>query len=371
VAKESVKVGVIGCGNICGIYLSVSKRFEVFDVVAFADLDVERAKARAAEHGSARACTVDELLRDPEIRIVVNLTIPSAHYEIAMAALEAGKSVYGEKPLATNRTEGRKLLETAKSKGLLVGGAPDTFLGGAHQTCRRLIDDGVIGEPVAAAAFIMGGGMEMWHPDPQFYYQKGAGPMLDMGPYYLTALVNMVGPVKRATGSSRISFPERLITSQPKHGQKIRVTTPTHIAGVMDFASGAIGTITASFDVMGGARLPCIEVYGTEGTLAVPDPNAFGGTPVVHRQGQEGWREVPFTHTSNLDNSRGVGVADMAYALLSGRPHRCSGELTYHVLDVLLAFNEASDAGTHVDVRSSCERPAPLPVGLAEGVLDE
>ena len=370
-ATDKVKVGIIGCGNISGMYLSVSKRFEVFDVVALADLDIERAKAKAAEHGSARACTVEELLRDPEIRIVVNLTIPAVHYEVAMAALEAGKNVHNEKPLAIERADAGKLLDTAKSKGLLVGGAPDTFLGGAHQTCRKLIDDGVIGEPVAAAAFIMGSGMEAWHPDPDFFYQKGGGPMLDVGPYYVTALVNMVGPVKRVTGSARISFPERLITSQPKHGRKIKVTTPTHIAGVMDFASGAIGTISASFDVMGGARLPCIEVYGSEGTLSVPDPNCFGGTPVVHRHDQEGWNEVPFSHTANLNNSRGVGVADMAYALLSGRPHRCSGELAYHVLDVMLAFNEASDTGAHVEIGSSCERPAPLPVGLAEGVLDK
>jgi len=260
------------------------------------------------------------------------------------------------------------MLALANKKGLRVGGAPDTFLGGGHQTCRKLIDDGWIGQPIAAIAFMVCHGHESWHPDPDFYYQLGGGPMFDMGPYYLTALVNMLGPVKRVTGSARVTFPERLITSQPKYGTKIKVNTPTHIAGVMDFASGAVGTVIMSFDVW-THHLPCIEVYGTEGSLMVPDPNGFGGVPQIFRPGSEGWSGVPLTHIY-AENSRGLGVADMACGLRSGRPHRANGELTYHVLDVMHAFHDASKENRHIEVKSTCERPAPLPLGLKSGSLD-
>lgn len=365
--SEKVKVGIIGCGNISGAYLPTDSRFDWVEIAACADLIREKAEEKAAEHGSARACSVEELLADPEIRIVVNLTIPGAHYEVAMAALDAGKCVHSEKPLALTRDEGKKLLAKAKEKGRLVGGAPDTFFGGGHQTCRRLIDDGAIGEPVAAAAFMMCHGHENWHPAPEFYYKPGGGPMFDMGPYYLTALVNMMGPVRRVTGATRITFPERLITSEPKNGQRVKVETPTHIAGIMDFASGAIGTITTSFDVWGG-RLPCIEVYGSEGTLAAPDPNGFGGPVVLHRRGGEGWDEVPLSH-GYVDGARGIAVADMAQALLTGRKHRASGELALHVLDIMQAFHEASDSGEHIELTTTCERPEALKPGLAEGEL--
>ncbi len=368
--SEKVKVGVIGCGNISGAYLPTDRRFDWVEIVAFADLVREKAEAKAAEHGSARACSVEELLADGEIRIVVNLTIPGAHYEVAMAALEAGKCVHTEKPLCLTREEGKKLLAKAKEKGLLVGGAPDTFFGGGHQTCRKLIDDGAIGEPVAATAFMMGSGHESGHPDPEFYYKPGGGPMFDMGPYYLTCLVNMMGPVRRVTAATRITFPERTITSEPKHGQVMKVETPTHIAGVMDFKSGAVGTITTSFDIRGGARTPGIEVYGSEGTLTAPNPNGFGGPVVVHRHDEEGWNEVPLTH-GYLENTRGIGVADMAQALLTGRKHRASGDLACHVLDIMQSFLEASDTGKHIELSTTCERPAALKPGLAEGELGE
>jgi predicted dehydrogenase len=366
---QRVKVGIVGCGTISGIYLKVAPTFELLEVAACADIVVERARARAAEFGVPKACTVSELLADPEIELVINLTIPAAHAEVALAAVEAGKSVYNEKPLAVDRGEARRLLERARAKGVLVGGAPDTFLGGGIQTCRKLIDDGAIGRPVAATAFFANHGHEGWHPDPGFYYQPGGGPMLDMGPYYLTALVSLIGPVRRVTGSARATFPEREIGSQPKRGQKIPVETPTHIAGVLDFANGAIGTIITSFDVWAHS-LPRIEIYGSEGTLAVPDPNTFGGPVRLRRAGEADWVEQPLTH-GRTENSRSLGVADMAYALRSGRPHRASGELAFHVLDVMVSFAEASDAGRHVELSSGCQRPAALPPGLPEGRLDE
>jgi len=366
---KKIKVGVIGCGNISGIYFKNGKKLEILDIVACSDLYIDRAKAKAEEFGIPKACTVEELLSDPEIQIVLNLTIPKAHAEVSLTALEAGKHVYSEKPLAVTREDGKKILDLAKKKGLLVGCAPDTFMGAGIQTCRKLIDDGWIGKPIGATAFMTCHGHESWHPDPEFYYKVGGGPMLDMGPYYLTALINLIGPMKRVTGSARITFPERTITSTPKYGTKITVDTPTHIAGVIDFENGAIGTIITSFDVW-AAQLPRIEIYGTEGSLSVPDPNTFGGPVYVRRKDASVWSEVPLTHGYS-ENSRGIGLADMAYALLSGRQHRANGDMAYHVLDVMHGFLDASDSSRHYEVQSTCNRPSPLPMGLAPNVLDE
>ncbi len=365
---DKIKVGIIGTGNISGIYFQNGKRFEAMEVVACADLDVERAKARAAEYG-VRGCSVEELLADPDIQMVINLTIPAAHASVCLQALEAGKHVYVEKPLAVSREEGSKVLELAASKGLLVGSAPDTFLGGGIQTAIKLIRDGRIGTPIGATAFMTCGGHESWHPAPEFYYQKGGGPMFDMGPYYLTALIAMLGPISRVTGSARISYPERTITSQPKYGQKVKVEVPTHIAGIMDFAAGPIGTLLTSFDTMGGSTLPRIEVYGSEGTLLVPDPNGFGGEVRIWQAGAREWSDIPLTH-GKADNARGVGAADMAKAILSGRKHRASGELAFHVLEAMHGFHDASEQGMHYQMKSTCETPAPLPVGLADFELD-
>jgi len=362
------KIGVIGCGNISGIYLQADKVFEILDTVACADIVMEKARAQAEKHHIARACTVDELLGDPEIEIVVNLTIPNAHYEVAMAAVAAGKSVHNEKPLTITREQGKALLAAAKAKGVRVGGAPDTFLGGGIQTCRKLIDDGWIGEPIGATAFMTCHGHESWHPAPEFYYKVGGGPMFDMGPYYLTALVNLMGPVQQVSGATRVTFPTRTITSQPLHGTIVEVEVPTHVVGTLEFANGAVGTIITSFDVW-AAELPRIEIYGTEGTLSVPDPNTFGGPVRVRRAGASEWSEIPLTH-GYAENSRGIGVADMAYALHSGRPHRANGDLAYHVLDIMHAIHDAADAGQRVTLESTCERPAPLPLGLRKGVLD-
>ena len=237
------------------------------------------------------------------------------------------------------------------------------------QTCRKLIDDGWIGQPVAATAFMLCHGHESWHPAPEFYYQVGGGPMFDMGPYYLTAMVALMGPVRRVTGSARITFPERTITSQPLYGKKVRVEVPTHIAGVLDFANGAIATLVTSFDVW-HAEVPRIEIYGTEGSLSVPDPNGFGGPVRLRRAGASEWSEIPLTH-GYTKNSRSIGVADMAYALRTHRPARASGELTVHVLDIMHAFHDASREGRHIEMASTCNCPAPLPLGLRDFTLDE
>jgi predicted dehydrogenase len=260
------------------------------------------------------------------------------------------------------------MLDLAAARGLRVGCAPDTFLGGGLQTCRKLIDDGWIGQPVAASAFFVSHGPERWHPDPVFFFQPGAGPMFDMGPYYLTTLINLLGPIQSISASARASFAERLILSQPRYGQTITVNTPTHVAGTLDFASGAIATMITSFDVW-ASDLPRIEIYGTEGTLNVPDPNTFHGPVRVRRAGATEWGEIPLTHGYS-ENSRGLGVADLATALVSGRPHRASGDLAFHVLDAMHAFLDSAREGRRIDLTSSCDRPAALPLNLLPGRLD-
>lgn len=365
----AAKVGVIGCGNISDIYLQNGQKFSTFDIVAVADILQERAQAKAEKYGIAKAYTVDQILADPEVEIVINLTIPAAHGEVALAALNAGKHVYNEKPLAVDRADAQKMLALASEKGLRVGCAPDTFLGAGLQTCRKLIDEGAIGEPVAATAFMLGHGPESWHPDPNFFYQPGAGPMFDMGPYYLTTLVSMLGPVQRVTGTTRVTFPERTITSQPKYGEVIKVNTPTHVVGVMEFASGPVATLITSFDVW-HSSLPRIEIYGTEGTLLVPDPNTFGGPVLIAPAGKREWSEVELTH-GNAGNSRGLGVADMAQAITSGRPHRANGKMAYHVLDLMHTFHDSSREGRHITLESSCERPTAFPAGLEDFTIDQ
>lgn len=360
---ERIKIGIIGCGNISGIYFQNLLKFDNIELVSCADL-VPAASAAASQKWGVKAVSVKELLSDKSIKIVVNLTIPKAHAEVALAAVNAGKSVHNEKPLTIERKDAQKLLKLAKSKRVLVGCAPDTFLGGSHQTCRKIIEDGLIGEPVAATAFMQCHGHESWHPAPEFYYKAGGGPMLDMGPYYITALINMIGPVKRVSGSARITFKERHITSQPKNGVKIKVETPTHIAGIMDFANGAIGTIITSFDVW-GHTLPCIEVHGTKGSMQVPDPNGFGGPIKVKVAGDKEWKEVP-SRFGYMMNSRGVGPADMANSLLSGGVNRCSGELAYHVLDVMHSFLDSSKAGRHISLKSKCKKPVMFKTGMKD-----
>jgi predicted dehydrogenase len=341
--------------------------FDEIEVVACSDLVIERAEAQAETYDVPKACTPEELLADEEVEIVLNLTVPTVHAEVSMAALQAGKHVYTEKPLAVSLEDGQRMLEVAGERDLLIGCAPDTFLGGGLQTCHKVIDEGIIGAPVAVTAFMLNHGPEDWHPNPDFFYQPGAGPMFDLGPYYLSTLTTLMGPIRRVTASARVTFPERTITNEPHAGTSITVNTPTHVAGVMDFESGAVGTLVTSFDVW-SENQSRIDLYGTEGTLSLPDPNTFGGPVRLWRSDENAWTEVPLTHPYT-GNSRGLGLADMAQALRSGRRHKASGELGMHVLDIIHAFLDSSERGEHVEVGSTFERPEALPSESPEEIF--
>lgn len=373
------KVGVIGCGQISGIYFETARRLADIDVVACADVVPEAVKFRADQYDIPRRYTPEQLLADPEIEIVLNLTNPAYHASVARQALEAGKSVYGEKPLATTLADARAMLDLAASRGLRVGCAPDTFLGAGIQTCKQLIEEGAIGRPVAAVAYFMSHGPEagayrppraesptrqsVTHKPPGFYFTPGIGPMFDMGPYYLTALAVLVGPYRRVTGSAQITWPER-----PLGNPQFSVQTPSHVAGVLDHANGAVSTIITSTDVW-PTELPRIEIYGETGSLSVPDPNFFGGPVRLRRAGETAWTEVPLSRAYEA-NSRGLGVADMAKAIRIGRPHRASGDLAYHVLEVMQGIHDASREERHVPITSTFTPPKTLPTDLAEGELD-
>ena len=352
-------VGIIGCGNIAGIYLENLKKLPGMKVVAVADIKAEAALAKAKEYGVPKALSVAELLNDPEVGIVLNLTIPAVHAEVTLAALKAGKHVYSEKPVALSLSEAADIVALAASKGLKVASAPDTFMGASLQTCRAVIDDGLIGRPVAATGFMMYHGPDSWHPNPEFFFKRGAGPMLDMGPYYLTALVSLLGPAKRVSGSASIGQAEREITSEPLKGGKIIPDTPTHLTGSVDFESGVTATLLTSFDVWHHSHLP-LEIYGTEGSLQVPDPNNFGGKVMLQRHDEKEWREIPLEHAWAM-NSRGLGVADLADAVREGREPRAGLSMANHVLELMLAFEASSLAGRHIEIKTRCARPEPLP----------
>ena len=360
---EKVNIGVVGCGNISDIYFKNCRKFDFLEVKACGDLVSEKAEESAEKYDIEYIMTAEEMFADQQLDIILNLTTPGAHAEICLKVLEAGKHVYVEKPLAVEKSAGQKIIAKAAQKGLLVGTAPDTFLGGGLQTCRKLIDDGWIGEPVGATAFMMGRGHESWHPDPEFYYKKGGGPMFDMGPYYLTALISLLGGVQEVTGMTGTAFSERTITSEPKYGKKIEVEVPTHVNGLLKFAGGVTGNIITSFDVW-QAQLPRIEIYGTDGSLSVPDPNTFGGEVKIFKPDGEGWQKVPLTH-GFTENSRGLGLADLAVATQKNRSVRASGEMALHVLEIMHGFHEAADQGTHCELESSVERPEPLPAGIS------
>jgi predicted dehydrogenase len=364
---KPVIVGLIGCGNISSAYLRAAPLFPEISIKSCADLDVDRAASRAAEFG-LQAVSVEALLADPEIEVVLNLTVPQAHVPVGLAAIAAGKHVHGEKPLAISSAEARLLLDQADAAGLRVGCAPDTFLGGAHQTARRLIDDGAIGQPLSGTAFMLNHGHEHWHPDPRFYYAQGGGPMLDMGPYYLTNLVNLLGPVESVVGRATKGFAERMVQSEPRRGEVITVETATHVTGLLTFASGALIAVTTSFDVW-KHRHGNMEIYGTEGSLVVPDPNRFGGTVSLAKRREE-WADIPLSHGFADGNFRIIGLADLARAIRADRPHRCSGALAFHVLEVMEAFQRSSDTGNAVSITSRCERPEPLPAREEIGRLD-
>ena len=365
-----VRVGLVGCGAISGAYLEYAHRFPILQVVTCADLDRGAAERKAAQFGVARVSSVEELLRDDDVEVVLNLTVPRAHVPVALRAIEAGKHTFSEKPLGVSREEGKRLIDAAEAGGVRVGCAPDTFLGAGIQTARKLLDHGAIGRPVAFTAFMMNRGHESWHPNPQFYYEPGGGPMFDMGPYYLTALFNLFGPVRRLSGMAAVAVPDRTITSQPRAGTKIRVETPDHVCGTIEFESGPVGSIIQSFATHHptyDAGHP-ITVYGTEGTMKVPDPNTFDGPVMLCRGEEAAWREMP--HTFHKGYGRSVGLADMCHAIRSGRPHRASGRLGFAVLDAMQGFLESSETGNAFRPSARVERPAPMPAHLPFGILD-
>ncbi|PZR87875.1 MAG: oxidoreductase [Stutzerimonas stutzeri] len=364
---RKIGVGIIGCGNISTKYMTAMQQFSTIELRAVADMRTAPAEARGAEFG-VPAMRVDQLLKRDDVEIVVNLTVPLAHTDVSLAALRAGKHVHSEKPLGVNVAEARKVMDLAEEKGLRVGSAPDTFLGGGHQTARKLIDDGAIGKAVAGNAFFGCPGHERWHPAPGFYYLRGGGPMLDMGPYYITDLVNLLGPIASVVGFATRPKAERLVTSQPMNGTLIPVEVATHVTGVLEFVSGAVVSITMSFDVPKHRHSP-IEIYGSEGSLSVPDPNRFGGEVLLAKAGGD-WQVQALSHGNSEGEFRSIGVADMAAGLISGRPHRASGALALHVLEAMEAFQTASDEGRRVTLATTVERPAMLPPGLPTGTLD-
>jgi predicted dehydrogenase len=360
-----MNIGLIGCGSASQLYLEGCKQFNILHVTGCADLVEDKARARASEFNIPGVCGVEDLLSDSRVDTILNLTEPQAHAEIGMAALESGKNLYQEKPLAVELEDARLMLEIAEKRGLRIGCAPDSFMGGGLQTCRQLIDEGAIGEPVACTAFMMCHGHEDWHANPEFFYMRGGGPMFDMGPYYLTAMISLFGPIRRVTASAKVTSNERAIIHQARYGQKIKVEVSTHVAGIIDFVSGVVGTIITSFDVW-ASELPSIEVYGTEGTLSVPDPETYRGPVRLFSARLPHWVEVPMSREFT-GQSRGIGLAEMAYAIRRGHAHRANGEMAYHVLDVMHCFHDASLEGRHIELTSTCSRPQPLPENLNKG----
>jgi predicted dehydrogenase len=347
----------VGAGFISSVYLKAAKEFRQAKIVACADMQEANAKARASEFNIGFQ-TVDNLIQDESVDLILNLTTPRSHVTISRRALEAGKHVYSEKPLGLSVKETMPLLSLAKEKNLRVGCAPDTFLGGGQQTARKMVDDGAIGEPVGGAAFVMLPGHERWHPNPEFYYQKGGGPVYDMGPYYITALVNLLGRVKRVNSIGKQGFARRVIGSGQRKGESFPVEILTHFSAMLEFAKGAVVSFHASFDVQGHSHFP-IEMYGTEGTLQVPDPNTFGGPVRLLKPGGT-WLDIPLTHAYGDRDYRMLGVAEMATAIQANQNHRASDSVAFHVLEVMEALVEGGATRKPFSIRSSCERPRPL-----------
>ncbi|WP_425418004.1 Gfo/Idh/MocA family protein [Oricola indica] len=365
---NKLRVGIIGCGNISTSYLRLAPLFKALEIRAVADLNIGAAKARADEYG-VMAMDVAELLASKEIDVVVNLTIPDAHFTVTKSILDAGKHAYSEKPLVLTLEEGKALRTLADEKGLRVGSAPDTFLGGAHQLARARIDEGLIGDVVAGTCHVMSHGMEHWHPNPDFFFMPGAGPVLDIGPYYITNLIQLIGPVKRVGALTSSATPTRTILSNPRKGEEIPVATPTNIHALLEFENGATITLSASWDVW-AHRHANMELYGLEGSLFVPDPNFFGG--MVEHAGRDGkiapleaW-EHPFgvaneEHPGGARaNYRTAGLADMAQAIVDGRAHRCSLDLAIHAVDVMTSILKSGETGGFVEMTTTCARPEAL-----------
>lgn len=370
-------VGIIGCGNISTTYFSLAPLFKGLNVLACSDLNMNAAELRAEEYG-VKAQTIEDLLANDELDIIVNLTIPDAHYAVSKRILEAGKHVYSEKPLVLSLREGEDLRRIAGARGLSVGCAPDTFLGGAHQLARAHIDKGGIGRITSGTCHVMSPGMEMWHPNPDFFFLPGGGPILDLGPYYIANLINLIGPVKRVAALTSMAAETRTITSQPRAGEVIPVKTPTNVHALLEFVNGATITLSASWDVW-SHRHANMELYGTEGSLYVPDPNFFGGT--VEASGRDkdikplaNW-DHPFG-VNNQDHANGpranyrtAGLADMAVAILEGRDARCSLERALHGVDVMTAILKSGETGQFVTLSTTCTQPAALGIEEAQALL--
>ena len=357
---SALGLGIIGCGFISEIYLKNARLFPQLDLRAVADLNADAAGAKAAAHGTT-ALTPEALLAREDIDIVLNLTVPAAHLSVGLAALQAGKHVFSEKPLAVSLDDGKRLAEAADQRGLRIGCAPDTFLGASHQTSRGVLDAGRIGQPVAGTAMMMVAGHERWHPNPDFYYAgPGAGPLYDMGPYYITAMVNLLGPVRAVSGMASRLRASRTIASGPRAGESIPVDAMTHVAGVMEFENGALIQIATSFDVPAHGHTP-LELYGTTASMKIPDPNRFDGQVML--SGPDGWQAVPSDHDFGGDNHRALGLADMADAILTDRPHRASGDLALHVLDVIASLLQSARTDRTVTLTSTCARPEPMRAG--------
>lgn len=370
-------IGIIGCGNISAAYLRLAPLFAGLEVRAVADMNPAAAQARATEFG-IRAESVEGLLSADDIDIVVNLTIPEAHFPVTRSILESGKHAYSEKPIVLTLGEGEQLREIAAARNLRIGSAPDTFLGGAHQAARAALDAGRIGAVVSGTAHVMSHGMEHWHPNPDFFFLPGGGPMLDIGPYYITNLIQLIGPVQRVAALTSMASPTRLITSQPRNGETIPVKTPTNVHALLEFRSGATVTVTTSWDVW-AHRHGHMELYGQDGSLFLPDPNWFSG--IVEIAGRDGavseldQDKHPFG-IPNQDNNgemkanyRMAGLADMARAIRDNRPHRCSLELAIHSVDVMTSVLASGDSGQMITLTTSCERPEPLSADAARALL--
>lgn len=376
---KKVNIAMIGVGAISGIYLeNITKTFAEIELIGVCDLVRERAEAAKEKYGIPKLYeTMHDAFADPEVDIVLNLTRPYEHFEVTKAALLAGKHVYSEKPLGATWAEGQALAALATEKGLRMGGAPDTFMGAGIQTCRKLIDDGFIGEPVGAAVFMVCRGHESWHPDPEFYYKHGGGPLLDMAPYYVTALVNLLGGVSGVMATTKTTFPQRIITSEPKCGTVVDVDVPTFSAGTLEFENGAIGTMFMTFDVHYHEQAR-FEIYGSEGTLIVPDPNTFGGPIKLLRpedkaaadaQGVSPYREIPLMF-DYADNSRALGLADMAKAVQTDRVARADYHQTLHVLEVITAFEQSGRERKYLPITTKYERRPAMKHNPIVGVLD-
>lgn len=377
---HTTKIAMIGVGAISGIYLqNITHTFRELELVGVCDLIPERAqkgvdyvKGEIEKGAKVRVPKIYkdmyEAFDDPEVELVLNITRPYEHFDVTKQALLHGKHVYSEKPLAVDMEEATELVALAKKQGLQLGGAPDTFMGAGIQTARQVIDSGMIGDPLGATCAMVCHGHETWHPDPEFYYKRGGGPMLDMGPYYVTALINLLGGVKGLMGRTKRTFEHRTITSAPKRGTDISVDVPTYVTGILDFDCGAVGTIFTTFDVynQGQARL---EIYGTKGTLICPDPNTFGGPIKLLRPEQGELMDMPLLFDYK-ENSRALGLADMAKALTDGRDFRASYKQTLHALEIMTGFEKASEQNRYIELTTHYERSAPMANNPIHGILD-